>query len=180
MNQTDEIADLIARVALSDQKAFKVLYERTSAKLFGICLRILRDTNDSQAVLQDVYVKVWHKADSFSAGRARGITWLAAIARHTAIDEVRARKPASLAIDEMYDLADKNPGPEDSIIAASEHRRVIDCLDELAQEHAAMVRQTYLNGWTYQQAADYAGIPLNTAKTWIRRSLLSLRDCLQR
>ncbi len=180
MSTNDEIAELISRVALGDQKSFRLLYDRTSAKLFGICLRILRDRNDAEAVLQEVYVKVWNRAGQYSAGKAAGITWLAAIARNQAIDLYRTRKAPALDIDEMYDLADKGPTPEESAVASSQYRQVSNCLEELDERHAMMVRQTYLNGWSYDQAARHADVPLNTAKTWIRRSLMSLRDCLKR
>lgn len=180
MNKSDEIAELIARVAIGDQKAFRQLYDRTSSKLFGVCLRILKDRSDAEAVLQEVYVKVWHKSQQFAVGKAAGITWLASIARNRAIDAYRARKPSSVDIDEMFDLADGAPSPEAAAITNSENQRVNNCLDELDEKHAQIVKHTYLSGWSYQQAADYADVPLNTAKTWIRRSLLSLRDCLNR
>ena len=89
---SDFIAEHISRVALGDHAAFKQLYDRTSSKLFGICLRILTDRADAEDVLQEVYVKVWNKADRFSTGQAGGIAWLAAIARNQAIDRLRSRK----------------------------------------------------------------------------------------
>ncbi|HFC04497.1 MAG TPA: sigma-70 family RNA polymerase sigma factor [Rhizobiales bacterium] len=180
MSKKDEIAELISRTALGDQKSFRLLYDRTGAKLLGVILRILKDRNESEAVLQEVYVKVWNKADQYSSGRAAGITWLAAIARNQAIDVIRSRKAPTLDIEEIYDLADNAPTPEENAVSGSQNRQVQNCLDELDERHAMMVRQTYLNGWSYDQAARHAKVPLNTAKTWIRRSLLALRDCLKR
>ncbi|MBL1241347.1 MAG: sigma-70 family RNA polymerase sigma factor [OCS116 cluster bacterium] len=178
MTEQDEIAELIARVALKDRKAFKILYERSKAKLFGICLRILNDRGDAEAALQETYVKVWNKAVQFSIGKANGITWLAAIARNQAIDAYRSRKPNAQNIDNMLDLQDGLPSPETAAIANSEYKRVVGCLDELDDKHAIVVKQIYLNGWSYAETAERAKIPLNTAKTWVRRSLLLLKECL--
>lgn len=180
MNRSAEIGELISRVALGDNAAFKQLYDRTSAKLFGICLRILNDRAEAEDVLQEVYVRVWHKADRYASGKATGITWLSAVARNLAIDRYRSRKPENDDIDEMDHIEDDGPSPEASTLAGDENRQMSDCLDELDPKHANAVRKTYLSGWTYQEAADELTVPLNTVRTWIRRSLLALRDCMNR
>ena len=180
MKPSAEIERLISRVALGDREAFRTLYDRTSAKLFGICLRILNDRQEAEDVLQETYVKIWNKAASFASGRASPIAWLAAIARNQAIDRVRARKP--LAEDEavLETVPDGTPSPEDVALSADENRRIADCLAELDVQHAAAVTRTYLSGWSYREAADELQVPLNTVKTWIRRSLLALRECMNR
>ncbi len=180
MAPSDEIAELIARTALQDRAAFRQLYERTSAKLFGICLRILDNRAEAEDVLQEVYVKVWNKADRFATGHASAIAWLAAIARNQAIDRVRARKPVSDDESVLEQMASHDPSPEEAVISGSETRRIEACLEELDERHAAAVKRTYLAGWSYQQAADELAVPLNTVKTWIRRSLISLRECMNR
>lgn len=180
MSTSADIDKLIARVALKDRDAFKLLYEFTSAKLFGVCLRILKDRTDAEDVLQEVYVKIWNKADRFSTGQASAIAWLASIARNQSIDRYRSRRPASDNTDEMPDIADDAPSPENAILAKDETRRINHCLDELDTKHAAAIRRTYLSGWSYQEAADELDTPLNTVRTWIRRGLLSLRDCMNR
>ena len=77
--ETAEIADLIARCALRDRQAFKVLYGRTSAKLFGVTLRILRDRSEAEEALQEVYVKIWQRADRYVPGGYSPISWLVAV-----------------------------------------------------------------------------------------------------
>ncbi len=180
MSSSEEIGLLISKVAMRDRDAFRMLYDRTSAKLFGVCLRILKDREEAEDVLQEVYVKVWNKADRFATGKASGIAWLAAIARNQAIDRYRARKPVALNVEEMDDVEDDMPSPEASTVAADERRRINLCLEELQPNHASVVKRTYLSGWSYQEAADELGVPLNTVKTWIRRSLLALRECMNR
>jgi len=180
MSTSADIDKLIARVALKDRDAFKLLYELTSAKLFGVCLRILKDRGDAEDVLQEVYVKIWNKADRFSTGQASAIAWLASVARNQSIDRYRSRRPAGDTTDEMPDVADDGPSPENAMLAKDETRRISDCLDELETRHATAIRRTYLSGWSYQEAADELEAPLNTVRTWIRRGLLSLRDCMNR
>jgi RNA polymerase sigma-70 factor (ECF subfamily) len=103
---TNEISELIARTALRDRAAFRTLYERTNAKLFGVSLRILRDRSEAEEALQEVYVKIWQRADRYQAGGYSPISWLVAIARNHALDILRARKPVSDDIDVALDIAD--------------------------------------------------------------------------
>ena len=180
MHPSEEIERLISRVALGDRLAFRTLYERTSAKLLGICLRILNDRQEAEDVLQETYVKVWNKAGSFATGRASAIAWLAAVARNQAIDRARARKPAAEDESVMEAIPDNTPSPEDVAVSADENRRIADCLDELDGRHAAAIKRTYLSGWSYREAAAELQVPLNTVKTWIRRGLLALRECMNR
>src|SRR4051794_3117014 len=100
-----EIADLIARTALRDRGAFRDLYSRTSSKLFGVMLRILKDRSEAEEALQEVYVKIWQRADRYVAGGYSPISWLVAVARNHALDVLRARKPVSDDIETAIDLA---------------------------------------------------------------------------
>src|SRR5919108_418688 len=88
--RSTELAAALARVAAGDRAALRIVYQDTSAKLFGVCLRILNDRSEAEDVLQDVYVTVWRKAATFDPARASPITWMVAIARNRAIDRLRA------------------------------------------------------------------------------------------
>ena len=107
------------------------------------------------------------------------MTWLAAIARHHAIDVIRARKPQASDLDEAFDVASAAPGPEDMAINASEGSRIDRCMQTLESDKADAVRKAYVEGLSYQELADFYKIPLNTMRTWLRRSLLKLRECLE-
>src|ERR1051325_10759522 len=96
---SSEIAQLLARTAMRDRSAFTMLYQRTSAKLFGVSLRILRDRAEAEEALQEVYVKIWQRADRYVAGGYSPISWLVAVARNHALDILRARKPVTDDID---------------------------------------------------------------------------------
>ncbi|MBN7755614.1 sigma-70 family RNA polymerase sigma factor [Nitratireductor aquimarinus] len=176
----DEITKLIFRTALRERAAFDLLYRHTSAKLFGVCLRVLKDRAEAEEALQEVYVKIWTKADRFAASDLSPITWLVAVARNHAIDRLRARKAPTEELDEANAIADPAPTPEAMAQAGSERRRIDACLAELEADRATAVRGAYLNGDSYAELAAHFDVPLNTMRTWLRRSLLKLRECLER
>ncbi len=177
---TGDFADLISRVALGDRKAFAALYNQTSPKLLAICLRILGNRNEAEEVLQEVYIKIWQRAGAFTAGSATSAAWLAAIARNQAIDALRARKPVADEIDEALGLADAAPDPEAQVVIKDEGRRIDTCMEELEADRAVAVKRAYVEGLSYQELAGQFGVPLNTMRTWLRRSLLKLRECMER
>lgn len=175
-----DITKLIVRVSMKDRAAFDSLYRETSAKLFGVCLRILRDRGEAEEALQEVFVKIWTKADRFAVSDLSPISWLVAIARNHAIDVIRARRPAATDIDAALDVSDPRPGPEDAAVSSSEGERIDNCLEELEKDRAAAVRGAYLNGDSYAELAERFSVPLNTMRTWLRRSLMKLKECLER
>lgn len=180
MNTPDKVNEYLSKVALGDRDAFRRLYDATSPKLFGLCLRILRERSEAEDALQEIYVKIWRAAPTYATDRINPMAWLVAIARNHAIDRLRTRKPEARDIDTMVDLSDKAPDPEQSSIAASERRRIETCIEELDTDHGRAVRGAYLDGYSYQELADRHGIPLNTMRTWLRRSLMKLKECLER
>ena len=150
----------------------------TSAKLFGVCLNVLKNRAEAEDTLQEVYVRIWHKADSYGVTGHSPMTWLITVARNLSIDRLRARKASGGGLDSALDVADTRPGPEASAIAASDARRIADCLGTLDPDHAGAVKGAYLNGDSYQDLAERYSVPLNTMRTWLRRSLAALRECM--
>ena len=177
-SDTAEIADLIARCALRDRGAFRDLYGRTSAKLYGVTLRILKDRSEAEEALQEVYVKIWQRADRYVPGGYSPISWLVAVARNHSLDVLRARKPQSDDIDMALDVADASPDPEQAAANRGERSRIDDCLGQLDGEKADAVRGAYLDGYSYEELSARHSVPLNTMRTWLRRSLMKLRECL--
>src|SRR3954464_10601235 len=139
-SDTADISDLIARCALRDRQAFRTLYARTSAKLFGVTLRILRDRSEAEEALQEVYVKIWQRADRYVPGGYSPISWLVAVARNHSLDVLRARKPQSEDIDLALDVADAGPDPEQAEASRGERSRIDNCLGQLDAEKADAVR----------------------------------------
>ena len=174
-----DLESLIARVGLGDRTAFSSLYDATSAKLFGVCLSVLQNRAEAEEALQDVYLRIWQRAVRYSVEGYSPMTWLITIARNRAIDQLRARRKG-IALDAIPEPPDVAPTPEASAIAQSEWDHITRCLNELERLRAAAVRGAYLDGESYKELAERFDIPLNTMRTWLRRSLLQLRECLSR
>ena len=177
---SEEIEALIGRVAMRDQKAFTALYKKTSPKLYAVCLRILGNKTDAEEILQEVYVKIWQRAERYLASEGSAMPWLTTIARNQSIDAIRARKPVADEIDTAYDLADTEPSPEEQAMVKGEGRRIDRCMEELEADRAQAVRSAYVEGLSYQELAEQYAVPLNTMRTWLRRSLIRLRECMDR
>ena len=179
-SDSGQLVGLLDAVARGDRDAFSALYQRTSAKLYGICLRLLGSEAEAQDVLQDVYVTVWRKADRYEAAKASAITWLAVLARNQAIDRLRRRTLASDDLGAAADVADESPSAFELVGEAQDAERLSRCLEQLEERARAMIRAAFLDGATYTELAAREGVPLGTMKSWIRRGLLRLRGCLER
>ncbi len=177
----DPLAALLSRVATGDRAAFRELYANTASKLMGVLVRMLGQRAEAEEALQDVFTRVWTRAGRYDAAKGSAGGWLVAVARNAAIDRLRAR-PATrtgAAEDEAETVADDRPGAEAGLIARGEARRVVDCMGQLEADRAAAVRGAYLQGLSYQDLADRFSVPLNTMRTWLRRSLIRLRECME-
>lgn len=180
MTTRNDIEAMIAQIGLGDRAAFAALYDATSAKLFGVCLRVLNNRSEAEDVLQEVYLRVWNKADTYKVTGHSPMTWLITVARNLSIDRLRKRRPETSGADEIAEIADTQPGPEAEAVASSERSQIIACMGELEVEKADAVRLVYLEGLTYKELASKYAVPLNTMRTWLRRSLLKLKECLTR
>src|ERR1700687_3178755 len=167
VNRSQLVAAL-ARVAGGDRAALQIVYQDTSAKLFGVCLRILNDRSEAEDVLQDVYVTVWRKAATFDPGRASPITWMVAIARNRAIDRLRATAVSRRM--EPIEAADavsyRARVAVERVELAQQHRRLAGCLEELEARHSSAIRAAFLDGATYEELAARMSVPLGTMKSW--------------
>lgn len=179
-NDSGHLVTLLAAVSGGDRQAFSALYDRTSAKLYGICLRLLGSEAEAQDALQDAYVTVWQKAGRFDPARSSAITWLAVVARNKAIDRLRRRPIATDGLDAAADVQDEKPSAFEVVGNSQDAARLRDCLGELEDRPRAMIRSAFLDGATYPQLAEREGVPLATMKSWIRRGLQRLRGCLER
>jgi RNA polymerase sigma-70 factor (ECF subfamily) len=176
-----QLAAALVRVGTGDRAALRLVYQDSSAKLFGLLLRILKNRSEAEDVLQDVYVTVWRKAALFDPERASAITWMIAIARNRAIDRLRAgavsRRTAPL--EEAAEAKDESPGALDMVVKAEQQARLGSCLGELEEKTSQAIRSAFLDGFTYEQLAERLCVPPGTMKSWIRRGLLKLRACLE-
>jgi RNA polymerase sigma-70 factor, ECF subfamily len=170
------IEELLVAVADQDRAAFRALYDRTSAKLFGILLRILPDRVQAEDAMQDVYVKVWRNAGGYDASRGRPITWLAAIARNIAID-IRRREGARGAgrqadIDTELLVLSADGASSEALASLSA------CLGRLEPEQRALILAAYCRGESREELASRTGRPTGTIKSLLHRGLAALKSCL--
>lgn len=176
---SSDLPELLSRVARRDQAAFAELYRATSSKLYGVILRISGRRETADEILQEVYVKIWHRAGDFNPAQGSPISWMAAIARNRTLDEIRRRKPITAELsEEALQLADPGILASEAVERSEDYQRLERCLDGLDPEKQAMVRLAYLDGWSREQLAQKFNAPVPTIKTWLHRSLKVLKDCL--
>jgi RNA polymerase sigma factor (sigma-70 family) len=175
------ISAALARIPEGDRVALQTVYRLTSAKLFGVCVRILGERSEAEDVLQEVYLTVWRKAAEFDPGRASPVTWLIAIARNRAIDRLRATRVSRHMepIGAASDLADSAPAADRALAGAEEQSRLHGCLDALAEHESAALRGAFFDGNTYEELAARMKVPLGTMKSWIRRAMIKLKACME-
>lgn len=192
VDRASEIAAWLSRTALGDRVAFAALYRATSAHLFGVILRINHDRSQAEELLQDIYVNIWRAAGSFDAARAQPMTWLISIARNRAIDSLRRAKtdvktvstsaPGDEGDDD--DLLARVPsdaaGPLQLLEQAAEARELTHCVKQLSVEQQQCVALAYYQGLSHAEVAEHLTQPLGTVKSWVRRALGALKQCLAR
>lgn len=173
------LVEALVATGREDRDAFRTLYRLTSAKLFGICLRICKDRGAAEDVLSDVYMLVWRRAGAFEPGRASPITWLATIARNRAIDWRRAAANRPTApLDDLAEPVDDSPGALDRLLDEESAHRLHRCLDRLDDRQRGAIRTAFFEGLTYAELAERQSVPLGTMKSWVRRGLQNLKSCL--
>lgn len=184
MPTREQIEIYLAQTASGDRAAFRALYDATSGRIFAVLQMLLKDPALAEDALQDVYVKIWKHAGRYRANGLSPMTWLIAIARNHAIDRLRIARsrgpdrPSHADMSDLGTIPDPAPCAEGQAVARSELARLNRCLETLGQPVAQILRGAYLNGDSYADLAVRFDVPLNTVRTWLRRGLQSLRECL--
>ncbi len=179
---------LMAAIARGDQNAFAELYDRHAKLMFALCLRILRDRNEAEEVLSELFMELWRRADRYERGRGAPVAYLINLTRSRAIDRLRTRKRDRAVIvdspqsaEEAYADAgiDAAPSPLGATLDEERRQRVHRALDGLTAAQRQAVELSFLQGMSHSQVAATLGEPLGTVKTRIRQGLLQLREALQ-
>lgn len=180
----EDLRRLLAACAGRDDAAFARLYEATSAKLFGVALRILKREDWAEEVLQDCYVNIWNHASSYSAGLSSPMTWMTSIVRNRCLDWLR-RPNLELPVEEDEEggsfldaVASNDPGPMDLLTRSSDAAALAACLKRLENKQRMAIMLAFFDGLTHSELALHFRQPLGTVKTWVRRGLLQLKGCL--
>lgn len=175
-----ELSMLIARSSRGDETAFAELYDRTSAKVYGLARRVVRDPAQAEEVAQETYIAVWRESARFDAARGGALAWILTIAHRRAVDRVRSAESsrerdtrfALLAVGTDYDVV------EEAVSISLEAARVRKALSTLTEVQREAVLLAYYGGYTYKEVAELLDVPLGTIKTRMRDGLIRLRDTL--
>lgn len=174
-----ELGEALGCVAAHDLTALRRVYDLTSKKLFGICLRICGDRGGAEDVMQDVLIKIWTHSATYDPARSSPITWLCAIARNSSIDWLRVNdRHSSGPSSPHHEVADPSVGAEQELLARQQDDRLHLCLEELEKRQRSCIRAAFFDGMTYADLAKQMNTPLSTIKTWVRRGMQQLRMCL--
>jgi RNA polymerase sigma-70 factor (ECF subfamily) len=177
----DGLATLLAEVASGDKSAFAKLYGLTSRKLFGIALRILRDRAAAEDIVQEVYVRIWRNAASFDLTVASPIAWMSSIVRHCAIDTLRKQKLETTEFcDESARVEADTTDPADEIDMAQRRAIAFAAIRKMDPAKRELILLAYVREQSRDSLAKAFGVPTGTIKTNLRRSLIELRQSMQR
>lgn len=171
---------LVRRMAAGEQDAMAEFYDQTSAMVFGLALRILRDHAAAEDVVLEVYAQVWKQAAAYEPSRGSPSAWLLNMTRSRAIDtrRVRGRDQASERLEAAGDPVCDGPGPEALTVAAERHRFVHGAVAALSAELREVIQLAYFGGLSHSEIARTLGQPLGTVKTRIRSGMMQLRELL--
>lgn len=170
---------LIGRCALRDRSAFSAIYQATSARVFGFLVNMLRDREAAEEVLQDAYMQIWQKSASYTAERGQPLTWIISLARYRALDYLR-RQSTRRRHEFSYATADQpdDPAHEEGAAVDDKDQHLSICLNRLQDRARESVVKAYCEGYTHEELSASMNTPIGTVKSWIRRSIKRLKECL--
>lgn len=174
------LSALLRSTAERDSRAFRLLYEATASHLFGLLVRMLRQRDWAEEALQDCYLRIWNRADSYAPEKGHPLAWMMTIARYRALDLLRARREL-VSIDDdsgRPELVSALPGPDEDAGTQEGMHHLEHCLAELPSEQREALLLAYYEGYTHPELAQRMASPLGTVKSWVRRGLQRLRECL--
>lgn len=182
--RADEDAALVAALAADEARALEQLYDRYSALVFSVALRVLHDQTLAEDVTQEVFLRLWRQPASFDPERGRFISWISSVARNRALDELRKvtrRRGAEEQSEEaILDLPGEGRGedPQEAAELSEERARVRAAMAELPAAQRQVIELAYFSGLTQVEIADRTGDPLGTIKTRVRLGMRKLREAL--
>ncbi|MDG6078053.1 sigma-70 family RNA polymerase sigma factor [Erythrobacter litoralis] len=179
-DRRERLTAAMRRTAEGDRDALHTVYSLTSAKLFAVIVRIVDDREQAEDVLQEVFVKVWHRAGRFDPAKGSPITWLCTVARNTALNDIRGRGiERTTDAASMPDIADERCIAADDWLCSQEDNAALNrCIEDLQPDHKRSIKAAFFGGYSYSELAHHHDVPLGTMKSWIRRGLAKLRGCL--
>ena len=179
--QPEALSALLNRCALHDERAFAELYRYTSAKLFGVALRILRREDWAEEVLQESFVNIWNHAAAYAAAKSQPMTWMTSIVRNRSFDWLRRPRQEDTNVDYhliVENLRDDAADPLEQLARSAEASALARCMMLLDSQQRQSIALAFQHGLSHSELAAHLRQPLGTIKTWIRRGLERLKSCL--
>jgi len=181
-----ELIDLLVQCKLGDQKAFSILYQKTSSRLNGVAYRITRRVDSANEVLQEAFIQIWQNRDSFQEEKGKAFTWLASIVRYRAYDRLRYDKRRyqndhvefNESDSSEINLDDINQHSQSMGLGDHNEQALNNCLSKLEKKQSQSILMAYMYGYSRDDISNYFNTPVNTIKSWIRRGLGRLQLCL--
>lgn len=178
MDQDAPLDTLLTGVARREHAALRAVYDREGKRLFGIAMAILRDRPAASDAVQDAFLRIWERASQFDPARGEARAWIATIVRHAALDSARARGREQPTGDPALGDQPIQPDAIERLAADEDGARLRDCLAQLDEKNQRFILLAFVHGQSHAQIATRLELPLGSVKTWIRRGLMSLRECL--
>ena len=182
--ESNDLKQLLARVALGDRNAFRRLYDATAPALLGVALRIVRQRERAEEVLQDAFVNAWNRAAGYQAALSQPMTWLTAIVRNRALDELRSgARHSAESLDEREGGTESvaegaHADPVHLFDQAADALAIRECLSAIDGSQRQCLALVYYHGFSHSEVAAHVGSPIGSVKVWLRRGLDKLRRCL--
>lgn len=180
----DDETDLMKRIRARDAGALEELYDLYNRLLFAMVISIVKKREEAEDVLQEIFLKIWDKADLFDADRGNVYNWIITLARNQAIDRIRSKgykkqEKQSVSIDEsLFSLEEDLHNPMKTTIFSDRAELVKKALDEIPEEQSEVIKIAYYRGMSQSEISDYLGIPLGTVKTRTRQGMIKLKNIL--
>ncbi|WP_157953617.1 RNA polymerase sigma factor [Zobellella maritima] len=170
-----EITELLVAIGRGEKSALAQLYRAQAPNLLGVLLRLTQDRAQAEDLLQEGFVKLWHKAELFDPGQGSAQAWLFSLFRHLALDQLRQQGRRRVLLQQLAELE-----PDAEMVLPSRHPRLQHCLAQLGGESRQALELCYRHGLTHEELSSHLGAPLGTVKSWLKRGLERLKTCLCR
>lgn len=177
----DEIGALLVRTARGDEQAFTDLYEAVAARVYGLCVRLVRDPAQAEEVSQEAMLEIWRTAARYRPDRGSGQVWILTVAHRRAVDRIRSAQSRTNREQRAAAAAGSDSTDEvvETVTVRLEHQQVRRCLRTLTGLQREAIDLAYYGGRTYREVADLLDVALPTVKSRMRDALIRLRDCLE-
>lgn len=179
MQEAFDVEAALGACARGERDALHELYRREGPSMLGVARRLLRRQALAEEAVHDAFILIWRQASTFDPAKGRGRSWIYAILRNRSLTILRGEARTELIADyEALDIESGEDGPEVAMLRLSDTGRLKHCLEQLDAVKRSALLLAYVNGLTHGELAGRFGVPLGTMKSWIRRSLVALRECV--